>query len=134
MAETLVVLAGIGQLLVALTSIALPSVLDWRRQLAAVEPLTRAVFWTYAGYICGTNLALGLLALLAPHWLLAPDGLARAVAGYAALYWGARLVIQFTSYHRHAPRGAFYRLAEAGFTLVFAYLTVVFVALAAGWR
>jgi len=51
---TALLVVGCGQLLLVLASLWLPRVLGWRRQLAALEPLTRRVFWVYAGHILGT--------------------------------------------------------------------------------
>lgn len=48
------------------------------------------------------------------------------MCGFIALYWGARIVIQFGFYRKHAPPGAFYRFAEAAFVLLFFFLTGVY--------
>src|ERR1700736_1222662 len=96
----LVLVAGIGQLTLVLASLAIPRVLRWREQTAALRPLLRQVFWTYAAYIWATNLCFGLLSALAPHWLLDRSPLAGAVTGFITAYWGGRLVIQFTYFDR----------------------------------
>ena len=132
--QVILVLAGWGQLLLAAASLAIPSALAWREQLGALPPLTRQVFWTYAAYIWGTNVAMGLVSALAPYWLLDGSPLARAVCAYIGLYWGARLGIQLGLFGRHAPPGVFFRLAELGMLLLFAALTAVFAAVALGAR
>ena len=82
---------------------------------------------TYAFYIVGTNLSFGLLSAFAPRWLVAPTGLAAAVAGFIAVYWGARVVIQFTYYDRRGgPSGLGPRIAEAALVALFLYLTIVY--------
>lgn len=134
MSSWIVVLAGIVQLAIAVASAAIPRVLGWREKLAKLDGLTRAVFWTYAFYIAGTNVCLGLLTAFAPHWLLAQEPLARAVAAYGAIYWGARLVVQFAVFRKHAPQGAFYAMADLALSLAVAFLTAVFAALAFGFR
>ena len=53
----LVVAAGVGQLVLVAASLAIPRALRWPEDLAKLRPLTRQVFWTYAGYIWATNLA-----------------------------------------------------------------------------
>ena len=123
-------LAGVGQVALALASLAIPRVLGWREEAARLQPLMRQVFWTYAAYIWSFNMSFGLLSALAPHWLLAPTPLSRAVCGFIALYWGARVAIQLFSFRRYAPAGRRYRLAEAGLLALFAYLTAVFAAAA----
>lgn len=124
-----VVLAGVGMLTLAAGSLAIPRVLGWREQTARLRPLTRQVFWTYAGYILGTNVAMGLLSCLMPDGLVDGTPLARAVCGYVATYWGVRLVLQLTCFDRtDAPPGARYKLAEVALVGLFLYCASVF-----GW-
>lgn len=133
--RTLVVLAGLGQLALAAASLAIPRVLGWRAETAKLRPLLRQVFWTYAAYIWGINLSFGLLSTFAPAWLLDRSPLAGAVAGFIAVYWGARVVVQFVYFDRtDVPGGPGVRLAEAALIALFLYLTVVYavVALTAG--
>jgi hypothetical protein len=126
---TLLVLAGMGQLLLAFGSLAIPRILAWKEDTSRLRPLTRQVFWTYAGYIWATNVAFGLVSVAAPHWLLDGSGLARAVTGYVTLYWGARLCVQLFYFDRSsAPAGALYRAAEALLVGLFVFLTAVY-----GW-
>ncbi len=134
--RTLVFLAGVGQIVLCLASLAIPRVLRFRQETAKLRPLLREMFWTYAGYILCTNLSFGLLSALAPAWLLDGSPLAAAVTGFIAVYWGARLVIQFTYFDRSdAPPGAHARLAEAGLVTLFVYLAAVYgLALAANLR
>lgn len=124
----LLLLAGYGQLALAGASLGIPRELGWREQTRALDPLTRHVFWTYAAYILGTNVAMGLLCVLAPEWLLDGSPLAVAVSAYVFLYWGARFVLQMGPYRKHAPKGLKYRVVDVLVTLLFAYLTGVF-----GW-
>ena len=126
MTEILVIIAGIGQLGVALSSLVLPRILGWREEVARLEPLTAQVFWTYAGYILGTNVFFGLLSILAPAWLTDGEPLARTLCGFITLYWGVRVLIQLFAYGKTRPKGRFYAVASACFTLLFAYLTVVY--------
>jgi len=122
----LIMIAGVGQILLALASLAIPKVLDWRRETAKLEPLTRQVFWTYSGYIWGTNVCFGLLSSLAPAWLLDGSPLARAVCAYIALYWGARVIVQLGFFRKHTPPGFLPRLAEWVLTIFFVALAVVY--------
>ena len=110
--EGLIVSAGVGQLLLALASLAIVKVLRWRRETAKLEPLTRQVFWTYAGYIWGTNVCFGLLSSLAPELLLYGLPLARTLCAFIALYWDARFFVQLGFFRKHTPAGLLPRLAE----------------------
>jgi hypothetical protein len=121
-----ILLAGLGQLVLAAASLSLPRVLGWRAETAKLRPLTREVFWTYAAYIWATNVAMGLLSVLGPGWLLDRTPLARAVTGYITIYWGARLAIQFGWFGKNAPPGALYRLGEAALMTLFLALTLTY--------
>jgi hypothetical protein len=125
--NALLMLAGIGQLLLALGSLTLPRILGWREETARLRPLTGQVFWTYAGYIWTTNVCFGVVSLAAPGWLLDGSPLARAVAGYITAYWAARLAVQFFYFDRSAaPAGALYRVAETALVTLFVFLVGVY--------
>jgi hypothetical protein len=125
----LLVLAGVGQLALALGSLTIPRILGWKEDTSRLRALTRQVFWTYAAYIWVTNVAFGLLSIAAPAWLLDGSGLARAVTSYITLYWGARLLLQLFCFDRSAaPPGAMVRAAEAALIGLFVFLTAVY-----GW-
>lgn len=131
MTDTLVFLAGLVQLGIALSSLALPRILGWREQVARLEPLTRHVFWTYACYIFGINVFFAALSLLAPHLLTDGTPLARTVCGLITAYWGARVLIQLFAYSGAKPQGWFYAVADVAFLLAFAFCTVVYGGVAA---
>jgi len=119
--------AGLGQLALAAGSLAIPRVLGWREETARLRPLTRQIFWIYAAYIWSFHVCFGLVSLLAPGWLLDRTPLAAAVCGFIAVYWGARLVLQFTWLDRSdAPRGPVYVAAEVALVTLFAALAVVY--------
>jgi len=125
--EGLIRTAGIGQLVLAGASLAIPRVLGWKEELARLRPLTRQVFWIYASYILGTNVAFGLLSTVAPGALLDGSALARSVAGFIALYWAVRFALQlFVIDRSDVPRSAPYRLGDLALTLLFAFLATVY--------
>ena len=123
----LILCAGVAQILLATASLAIPRVLRWPEQTATWRPLTRQVFWTYAGYIWFSNLSFGLLSALLPASLITGTPLAAAVTGFVTVWWAARLVIQFTYFDRtDAPSGVQYRIAEAGLVFLFIALTLIY--------
>ena len=125
--EAVVRLAGLGQLGLAAASTAIPFVLRWRTETAALRPLLRQLFWIYAAYILGFHVAFGLLSLLAPGWLLDGSGLATAVSGFIAAYWTVRLVLQFTYLDRSdAPQGPWFRGAEVALVSLFVALSATY--------
>lgn len=123
----LVIVAGVGQLALIVVSLAVPRALHWREQMTTWRPLTRQMFWTYAGYIWTTNLCFGLVSTFGAPWLLDRSPLAAAVTGFIALYWGARLLIQFVYFDRGdmaAVPG--FRFAELAMVGLFAFLTATY--------
>jgi len=127
-----IVIAGIGQILLAAASCALPRMLGWRSQTASLDPLTRQVFWIHAGYIVMTNFCLGFVSSSAPSWLLDGTPLARAVCGYASVYWGARLILQLCFVRKNTPPGLAFRFADMAVTVLFLYLSSVYAFAALG--
>ncbi len=124
MTTLLLRLAGVGQLVLIVGSLAIPKMLGWQQDTQKLQPLTRQVFWTYAGYIWATNLCFGLLSTFAPEWLLDGSPLSIAVAGYIAAYWLARVLIQFFYFDRSAaPEGKLFVLGEWALVGLFVGLT-----------
>src|SRR5438132_7816928 len=120
MLKALIIAAGVGQLLLALASLSIPRVLKWSEELRSLRPLTRQVFWTYAGYIWTTNVCFGLVSVAMPSELLAGTPLATAVCGFITLYWLARIVIQFVYFERRdGSSGLIFRLAEVALVGLF---------------
>jgi hypothetical protein len=125
--RTGVMVAGISQLALALASLAIPAVLGWKAELAKVRPLTREVFWTYAGYIWATNVAFGLVSTLFPAALLDGSPLAGCVTAFIMFYWGARCLIQWFFFDRSdAPTGWHVTVAEMALNLLFVALTGIY--------
>jgi hypothetical protein len=123
--------AGIAQLVLVAASLSIPRWLGWNEDLAKLRTLTRQVFWTYAGYNLATNLSFGLLSTFWPELLLDRSPLASAVCIFIALYWGARIVIQFAYFDRRdAPKGWFFVVGEGVLVTLFVGLTIIYGGLA----
>lgn len=129
MLETLIYFAGVGQAILVVGSLAIPRILNWGEEASKLRPLTRQVFWTYAGYIWVTNLSFALISMISPASLTDQSFLATAVSIYICVYWLARLIIQFTWFDRSdAPQGLPYTIAETLLVGLFVGLTLVY-----GW-
>ena len=129
--ERLIVAAGIGELGLVAASLAIPRALRWREDLARLRPLTRQMFWVYAAYIWCSNLAIGSVSTCAPRWLIDRTPLAGAVCSYIAMYWGARLLIQFAYLDRtDVPKGPQFVIGETALVGLFLHLTLIYGALA----
>jgi hypothetical protein len=125
--KTVIVVAGIGQITLALGSLAIPGVLNWKEDVAKLKPLTRQIFWTYASYILMANFSFGLLSLCVPGDLLNGSTLAACVTGFIAFYWLTRLVFQFGYFDRTGmPQGRLYTLGEFLLVTGFVYFLVSF--------
>ncbi|MBA60891.1 MAG: hypothetical protein CMJ76_00855 [Planctomycetaceae bacterium] len=125
--EELIFIAGFGQLAIAIGSLAIPATLNWANDVAQLRPLTRQVFWTYAAYIWTTNIFFGIISISFPMELTSGGNIAMALSLFIAVYWGARVVIQFTYFDRSdAPSGMKYTLAEILLVTTFIFLTIIY--------
>lgn len=110
---TLIFLAGIGQICLVAGSLLIPKMLNWSEETNKMSPLLKQVFWTYAGYILVTNLSFGLLSIVSPSSLLEKSFLAQSVSLFIAIYWIARILIQFFYFDRsETPSGGIYVIGE----------------------
>jgi hypothetical protein len=91
---TLIFLAGIGQLGVLTAAALVPFRLSWATELNALPRLHRQMYWVYGGYVVMAIIAFGLLSLFQAQELAGGSGLARALCGYMAIFWGVRLSLQ----------------------------------------
>ncbi len=123
----LIQLAGIAQITLALGSILIPKLLNWRAELLKPSVLIKQMFWTYAVYILVINISFGLISVFASHDLSDGSDLATMVTGFIAVYWISRLSIQFFYLDRHAfPKGKLYTIGEALLVFVFITLSAVY--------
>ncbi len=125
--ETLLVLGGLGNLVIALSSLALPKLLGWREELAPLRPLTRNLFWTYAGYTFGIHIWFATLSIAAAKPLAEGSLLARYVTGFIARSWAVRLIGQFAWYDRTVrEERLLFRVGEGAYVALFAALTLIY--------
>lgn len=122
-----ITITGWGHVILIVGSLAIPHILQWGEQTAALRPLLRQVFWTYSVYIWATNLWFGLISLCATQMLVERNALGAWVTGFITLYWGARIGIQIFYYDRSdAPQGAHTRFGEIGLFILFIGFTGVY--------
>ncbi|WP_221226833.1 hypothetical protein [Paenibacillus baekrokdamisoli] len=125
--DKLILLAGYMQLGVVIGSFAVPFLLNWRSELAAIRKLTRQVFWTYAAYVLGTNLFFAILSISLTSSLTDGSELATAMCSFIALYWAARLGIQFFYFDKKGlPSGGIYQIGEWLLVVCFLFFTIVY--------
>ena len=118
---------GVLQLGILLASAMVPGVLRWRTELRSLSPLSRQLIWVHGVFIVLTIIGLALVSLVEAEQLADGSVLARSVCGFIAVFWGARLAIQFFVFDgRPFLTHWFLKLGYHGLTATFFYLTVVF--------
>lgn len=118
-------LAGIGHFCILGASFQVPARLEWSTDLAKLKPFNRKLMWTYGGFTVLTIVAFGALTLFLHDEMLRGDRAALGLASFIAVYWTARIGVDFLYFeHQDWPKGAMF---VAGHAL----LTALFVALAA---
>ena len=125
---------GILHFGILLASASVPQVLDWKASLAPLQRLTRQIVWVHGAFIVLVIVACGVVSVALPQELAAGTPLARAVCGFIALFWAARLGVQFFVFDaKPYLTSVLTRAGYHGLTAVFAYHAVVY-GLAAVWR
>lgn len=85
---------GILQLLMLVAGATMTRVARMGEHAATLPPFLRRLFWTYLGFIGLTITGLGLVSLTLAGRLLDGSPLSRAVCGFTAVFWLARLAVQ----------------------------------------
>jgi hypothetical protein len=125
--EPFIVLGGVMHFGILLASALVPRVLDWRRELGKLAPLSRQLVWVHGAFIVLVIVGFGALSLVCGSDLAAGSPLARATCALIAVFWGARLGVQFFVFDAGPLlTSALLRIGYRGLTVVFAYLTLVF--------
>ncbi len=123
---TLIFFSGILHFGTLLASAAVPQVLQWKRELETLSRLSRQLIWVHGLFIVLTIIGFGVLTAFNSVELASHTPLARCVCGFIALFWAARLAIQFFVFDaRPFLTSAFLKLGYHGLTLVFLYQTAV---------
>ena len=92
--ENWILAAGAGQLSILVASSLVPFRMNWKRDLACLSPLHRQMYWVYGGYVVLNIIAFALISLFHAGELASGSGLARAICGYIAIFWGIRISLQ----------------------------------------
>ncbi len=104
-----------------------PGVLDWRTELAKLPKMLRQLFCVYGAFIALTIVSFGLLTLLYASELSLGTPLARGLCTFIAVFWGARLAVQFLVFDASEYlTNIWMRVGYQLLTLAFILLTVIF--------
>lgn len=93
--ETLLILAGLGHFGILVASLLTPRALDWKTHLTPLHPFLRTLFWVYGAFIVLTITGFGVLTLVNVRAMATGDPVARSLAAFIAVFWSARLFVQF---------------------------------------
>lgn len=120
-------LGGVLHLGILIASALTPGVLDWKRELDKLRPLSRQLVWVHGAFIVLTIIGLGVISLVAPAELASGTTLARAVCAFVAAFWLCRLGVQFFVFDaKPFLTTALLKLGYHGLTIVFIALVAIY--------
>jgi hypothetical protein len=118
---------GALHFVILIASALTPRVLDWRTNLAALHPFLRRLFWVYGCFIVLVIVSFGVLTLLHADELASGAALPRSVCAMIAIFWLARLGLQFLVFDARAfLTTTFLRIGYHGLTLCFTTLVFIY--------
>jgi len=125
--KLLLQLAATVQLLILIASASTPRVLDWRKNLAVLHPFLRKLFWIYGVFVVMVIIAFAVLTFRHADAMAAREPVARSLCLFIAIFWGARLLVQFAIFDaRPFLTNWFYKTGFHALTIIFAFLTFVY--------
>jgi len=125
--KLLLQLAAALQLLILIASASTPRVLDWRKNLAVLNPILRKLFWVYGVFVVMVIIAFAALTFRHADAMAAREPVARSLCLFIAIFWGARLLVQFAIFDaRPFLTNWFYKTGFHALTIIFAFLTFVY--------
>src|SRR5687768_15258972 len=93
--QTLILVAGLLHFGILIASALTPGVLAWGTELRKLSPLSRNLVWVHGWFIVLIIAGFGAVSLLHAADLAHGPRLARSVCAFIALFWAARLGVQF---------------------------------------
>ena len=126
--------AGFGHFMILFASVQVPYRLEWARDLAQLKSFNRKLLWVQGGFTVLTIIAFGTFTLALHQEMLRGDCAAMWIAGFIALYWSARILVDaFYFSHDDWPAGRFFRIGHFLLTSLFCGLAFTFIGLLA-WK
>jgi hypothetical protein len=99
----------------------------WGVELAGVSLFTRRVFFVHTFFIAMTVTMMGAFSVVYARALVGPQALGRAILAGMVVFWGSRLVAQFTAYESAIWRGNRFRTRmHVAFTFLWIYVTATY--------
>jgi hypothetical protein len=126
---TALYLGGLLHFGVLAASALAPWALGWRHNLALLPRLLRQMFWVYGAFVVLVIVGFGTLTLCFAPQMAAGDPLGRALCAFVAVFWAARLGVQWFVFDAKPwLTRPLYRAGYHALTAVFTVLVVVY-----GW-
>jgi hypothetical protein len=120
---------------ILIASALVPGTLDWRRELQKLPALLRHLIWVHGLFIVLTIVAFGVISLVFAESLADGSPLARAVAGFIAIFWLARLAVQLFLFDaKPYLKTPLLAVGYHGLTVVFTALVVIYANAALGGK
>ena len=127
--KTLLYLGAALQLSILIASAQVPRIFDWRNNLAPLPEFLRRLFWVYGAFIVMTIAAFAALTFLHAPDMAAGVPVARSLCAFIAIFWAARLIVQFGVFTARPYLTSWYRIiGYHGLTVAFITLVLVY-----GW-
>jgi hypothetical protein len=99
----------------------------WDVELAGVSLLTRRVFFVHTFFVAMTVTMMGAFSAVYAGALVEPQTLSRAILAGMVVFWGSRLLAQFTAYESAIWRGNRFRTRmHVAFSILWIYVTATF--------
>jgi hypothetical protein len=129
MKTMLLQLGGVLHFAILTASALVPRVLDWRTNLAPLNPFLRRLFWVYGVFIVLTIVGFGTITLRHASVLASGEPLARTVCAFIAIFWFVRLLVQWFVFDPRAfLTNGWLKAGYQCLTLAFLYLIGIY-----GW-
>jgi Membrane bound O-acyl transferase family len=119
--------AALGHLVVLIASVQAPARLGWKYDIPKLTRFNQKVFWVYGSYILLSIVSFAALTWRLHDAFLAGELAARWMAGFIAIFWTVRVLIDLFWYdHRDWPQGNALVAGHALATSLFCTLAVVY--------
>jgi hypothetical protein len=119
--------AAIGHLLVLIASFQAPARLGWKEDIPKLARFNQKIFWVYGFYILLCIVSFAAMTWRLHDEFLAGEQAARWLAGFIAIFWTVRVLVDVVWYdHRDWPRGNALVAGHALLTSLFCSLATVY--------
>lgn len=118
----------IGVLLftLAFIHVAFPKYFNWKRELSLVSLINRQMMYVHTLFIAVVVFLMGFLCFTSANDLITTS-LGKKVSLGLAVFWAARLFVQFVGYSSKLWRGkTFETIVHVLFSMLWMYLSIVF--------